>query len=86
LTEFACGGKVASRPERGLPYAREARAIRRETWQAIDAVASRDGKTFQELADEAFNDLLKKHRQPVGLKAALKESVGARSKSRRGKS
>lgn len=35
------------------------------------------GKTFQQLADEAFADLLKKHKQPVGLKAALKESVGA---------
>jgi hypothetical protein len=57
-----------------------------ETWQAIDAVASEQDKTFQELADEAFKDLLKKHRQPVGLKAALKESVGARGKSHRGKS
>jgi hypothetical protein len=57
-----------------------------ETWQSIDAVASQKGKTFQELADEAFKDLLKKHHQPVGLKAALKESVGARGKSRRGKS
>jgi hypothetical protein len=53
-----------------------------ETWQAIDAVASRQGKSFQELADEAFKDLLKKHHQPVGLKAALKESVGARGKTR----
>ena len=35
-----------------------------ETWQAMDAVASRQGKTFQELADEAFKDLLKKHHQP----------------------
>ena len=57
-----------------------------ETWQAIDPVASQQGKTFQKLADEAFKDLLKKHRQPVSLKAALKEGVGARSKSRRGKS
>jgi hypothetical protein len=57
-----------------------------ETLQAIDAVASQQGKTFQELADEAFRDLLKKHHQPVGLKAALKESIGARRKSRRGKS
>jgi hypothetical protein len=48
-----------------------------ETWQAIDAVASRDGLTFQEIADEAFKDFLKKHKQPVGLKAALEESVGA---------
>ena len=49
-----------------------------ETWQAIDAVARGRGKSFQELADEAFKDLLKKHHQPVGLKAALKESVGGR--------
>ncbi len=51
-----------------------------ETWQAIDAVARGKGKTFQELADEAFKDLLKKHHQPVGLKAALKESVGDKGK------
>ena len=38
------------------------------------------GKTFQQLADEAFKDLLEKHRQPVGLKAALKQSVGGKGK------
>ncbi|HEY6670215.1 MAG TPA: hypothetical protein VI075_04685 [Methyloceanibacter sp.] len=53
-----------------------------ETWQAIDAVARGRGKSFQELADEAFKDLLKKHHQPVGLKAALKESVGGKGKPR----
>ena len=53
-----------------------------ETWQAIDAVARGRGKSFQELADEAFKDLLKKHHQPVGLKAALKESVGGMRKPR----
>jgi hypothetical protein len=53
-----------------------------ETWQAIDAVARGKGKTFQQLADEAFKDLLEKHRQPVGLKAALKKSVGGKAKSR----
>ena len=47
-----------------------------ETWEAIESVADGTGKAFQELADEAFADLLKKHKQPVGLKAALKESVG----------
>jgi hypothetical protein len=52
-----------------------------ETWQAIEAVADDTGKAFQELADEAFADLLKKHKQPVGLKAALKESVGGRKAS-----
>jgi ribosomal protein L32E len=52
-----------------------------ETLAAIDAVARRKSKSFQELADEAFKDLLKKYRQPVGLKAALKESVGGKEKS-----
>ena len=31
--------------------------------------------TFQELADEAFTDLLKKHGVPVDLKDALRKSV-----------
>jgi hypothetical protein len=53
-----------------------------ETWAAIDALARERGVSFQDLTDEAFADLLKKHRRPVGLKAALKESVAARGKSR----
>jgi len=53
-----------------------------ETWAAIDAVARDRGRTFQELADEAFEDLLKKHHQPVGLKAALKESVSGKGKAK----
>jgi hypothetical protein len=53
-----------------------------ETWAAIDALARERGKSFQDLSDEAFADLLKKHRRPVGLKAALKESVSGRDKSR----
>jgi hypothetical protein len=46
-----------------------------ETWEAIQAVMRDGGNSFQELADEAFADLLKKRKQPVGLKAALKENV-----------
>ena len=57
-----------------------------ETWQAIDGLATRLSKSFQALADEAFKDLLKKHRQPVGLKAALKESIDAPEKTARKKS
>jgi hypothetical protein len=53
-----------------------------ETWQAIEAVADDTGKAFQELAEEAFADLLKKHKQPVGLKASLKESIGERQPAR----
>lgn len=52
-----------------------------ETWQAINAVARQSGKSFQELTDEAFTDLLKKHKQPIGIRAALKESVGRSSKT-----
>jgi hypothetical protein len=32
-------------------------------------------RDFQELADEAFADLLKKHHRPVTLKEALRESA-----------
>jgi hypothetical protein len=33
-------------------------------------------KDFQELADEAFRDLLKKHGRPASLKEALRRSAG----------
>lgn len=39
--------------------------------------------TFQELADEAFADLLKKHGVPVDLKDALKKSARPTRKPRR---
>jgi hypothetical protein len=32
---------------------------------------------FQELADEAFRDLLRKHNRPLDLKSALRQSAGA---------
>jgi len=32
----------------------------------FDAVARQGGRSFQELADEAFKDFLTKHKQPVG--------------------
>ena len=54
-----------------------------ETWEAITAVSRTKGKSFQELTDEALADLLKKHKQPVGLKAALKENVAGRAAVKR---
>ena len=48
----------------------------RATWMALDLYARDNMKTFQEVADEAFADLLKKHGRPVGLKAALRKSAG----------
>jgi hypothetical protein len=56
-----------------------------ETWEAIQAVARKTGKSFQQLASTAFADLLKKHNQPVGFKAALEASVPSRSKVKRAK-
>ena len=38
--------------------------------------------TFQELADEAFADLLKKHGVPLDLKDALKKSAAPKKKSK----
>lgn len=46
-----------------------------ETWTAIDLLARDTMRDFQELADEAFADLLKKHHRPVSLRQALRESV-----------
>jgi hypothetical protein len=48
-----------------------------ETWAVLDLLARDRMATFQELADEAFADLLKKHGRPVDLKTALRESAGA---------
>src|SRR5262249_3408594 len=50
--------------------------IDNETWQALDLLARDRSGTFQELADEAFADLLKKHGRPVDLKTALRKSAG----------
>jgi hypothetical protein len=46
-----------------------------ETWHVLDMLARDRMMTFQELADEAFADLLKKHDRPVTLKAALRRSA-----------
>ena len=47
-----------------------------ESWAALDLLAHDRMMTFQELADEAFADLLKKHGRPVDLRAALRRSAG----------
>jgi hypothetical protein len=47
-----------------------------ETWLALDMLARDRMMDFQELADEAFRDLLKKHSRPTDLKSALRQSAG----------
>jgi predicted DNA-binding ribbon-helix-helix protein len=46
-----------------------------ETFHALDLLARDRMMDFQELADEAFSDLLKKHGRPTDLKSALRQSV-----------
>ena len=46
-----------------------------ETWHALDLLAKDRMQDFQELADEAFADLLKKYGRPTDLKTALRQSV-----------
>lgn len=47
------------------------------TFAALDLYARDSMRSFQELADEAFADLLKKHDRPVDLKDALRRSARA---------
>ncbi|MGA7067286.1 MAG: ribbon-helix-helix domain-containing protein [Pseudolabrys sp.] len=51
-----------------------------ETWQQLRLLASESMKSFQELADEAFNDLLRKHGHPASLEEALRRSAGEGAK------
>jgi uncharacterized protein with von Willebrand factor type A (vWA) domain len=48
-----------------------------ETWHALALLARDSMLSFQDLADEAFRDLLRKHGRPIDLKAALRQSAGA---------
>ena len=50
-------------------------AFDQETWVALDRLAKDRMMTIQELAEEAFRDLLKKHRRPTTLKEMLQESA-----------
>ena len=46
-----------------------------ETWRQLDLLGHDQMKDFQELADEAFRDLLKKYDRPIDLKDALRRSA-----------
>ena len=46
-----------------------------ETWHALQGLSRDTMKSLQELADEAFDDLLRKHGRPTSLKDALRMSA-----------
>lgn len=66
---------MASRPGRPEGSRRKLIAFDDETWQALRQLSLDSLKSLQDLADEAFADLLRKHRRPVTLKDALRESA-----------
>jgi antitoxin-like ribbon-helix-helix protein len=46
-----------------------------ELWLALEMLAKDTGRNVQDLADEAFADLLGKYQRPASLKDALRESA-----------
>lgn len=46
-----------------------------ETWHALHGLSRDSLKSLQDLADEAFRDLLRKHGHPATLEEALRESA-----------
>jgi len=46
-----------------------------ELWLALEMLAKDTGRSVQDLADEAFGDLLGKYQRPATLKDALRESA-----------
>ena len=56
-----------------------------DTFAKLKQLARDRMATFQELADEAFTDLMKKHGLPIDLRDALKKSAGAIAPARKAK-
>ena len=46
-----------------------------EIWLALDLLAKDTGRSIQNLAEEAFADVLAKYHRPASLKEALRESA-----------
>jgi hypothetical protein len=46
-----------------------------ECWHAVHQLGLERGKSLDQLAGEAFRDLLKKHHKPATLREALRQST-----------
>ena len=66
---------MPQRKVRSLESVRKRIEFDAESYQALNLLGRDTMKSLQELANEAFGDLLKKHRRPVTLKQALRESA-----------
>ena len=65
---------MAAGPDRPRPL-RKLIEFDAETWHALRGLSQDTMKSLQDLADEAFRDLLKKHGRPATLKEALRQSA-----------
>src|SRR4029078_8573591 len=63
------------RPARSNDTKRKLVEFRSEIWQALFLLARDSGKNLEALVYEVFTDLLRKHRRPLSLKEALRESA-----------
>lgn len=69
------GSKSPSRKSGATTTIRKRIEFDAETWHALRLLSGDSMKSLQELSEEAFGDLLKKHGRPVTLQQALKESL-----------
>jgi hypothetical protein len=63
------------RTDRPAGSRRKVIAFDAETWHALHLLSKDSLKSLQELADEAFADLLRKHGRPASLREALRDSA-----------
>ncbi len=56
-----------------------------ETWNAVELMRRERHRSFQQLADEAFGDLLAKYHRPTDLKTQLRASAGQPAKQKKTK-
>jgi hypothetical protein len=76
------GTRAAGQAAIDAPYKRKLIAFDAETWHALHLLARDTMKDIQELADEAFADVLRKYHRPPGLKEALRQSAREQSENR----
>jgi len=75
MPEKKSSSRLAQSSETAGAEPRKLIAFDREILQALELLGRDSMKDLQELADEAFRDLLKKHGRPAGLKEALRQSA-----------
>lgn len=68
-------GAQKGRQQGSAPEAGRRIAASDATWHALDELARELGISLDELAEEAFADLLRKHRRPLTLREALRASA-----------